>query len=68
MDLSIGNMIYLGLVAAGFAFFVTMLGVTAWWCNGPLAKDRGAPPEDQTKGPSLKVHGDKLSHSLDAAA
>lgn len=67
MNLSVGNVLYLGLVVAGFTFFIGMLGVTAWRCNGPGAKSRQAEPL-QTQGESLKVHGDKLSHAVDRAA
>lgn len=66
MELSIGNMLYLGLVAAGFGFFIGVLGFTSWWCN---RQNRGAKGDAlQLELGSLKVHGDKLSHTLDRAA
>lgn len=71
MDLSVGNIIYLGLVIAGFTFFIAMLAITSLRCNGfGSRKGDEAPPRSdlQVEPEALKPHGDKLSHSMDLTA
>ena len=77
MEWSQGNIAYLALVMVGFCVFIFSVGYASWRTSRPehrpqeLRDEGPAPHSDRTVPPTpeqgLKVHGDKLSHSMDVA-
>ncbi len=72
MSWSPGNIAYLALVVTGFTVFMLTVGYGSWQSSrkAPKAEAAKTPaplPPVVAGEPSLKVHGDKLGHSMDVA-
>ena len=65
MSLSTGNIAYLVMVVGAFLFFMVLMAYASWTSRGGRKLQDTAPAG--LKSDSLKVHGDKLSHTMDVA-